>query len=236
MLAIVQIELINLIYKFNIFFSFTTGFRRTRIIKRKIIWDPDAPETTFSYANLVKSSNNTKPKSDPNVTSIKKGSTTITPIKKELTTGTLTTTKKTQRPTTPKTKKTATDMNSEKTSSFKSENSNLIKTNVEKNVSKSNNKIEEHQNKTTSADTKSTATTNSPSKRRSQTPVSNGPGGGAGVKKKKITEVDRLMGDEGAVNMLNSLEKLESTLGSGEAKTTRPMMRSRAATICEKVN
>ncbi|XP_055843480.1 nucleolar protein dao-5 [Episyrphus balteatus] len=31
-------------------------FKRTRIIKRKIIWDPDAPETQFSYAKLVKPS------------------------------------------------------------------------------------------------------------------------------------------------------------------------------------
>lgn len=29
--------------------------RRSRIIKKKIIWDPDAPETAFSYASLVQS-------------------------------------------------------------------------------------------------------------------------------------------------------------------------------------
>lgn len=31
-------------------------FRRTRVVKKKIIWDPDAPETQFSYASLVQSS------------------------------------------------------------------------------------------------------------------------------------------------------------------------------------
>lgn len=32
-----------------------TEQRRSRIIKKKIIWDPDAPETAFSYASLVQS-------------------------------------------------------------------------------------------------------------------------------------------------------------------------------------
>lgn len=66
-------------------------------------------------------------------------------------------------------------------------------------------------------------------KRRSLTPVTNGP---AATKKKKVSEIDRLMGDEGAVNMINSLEKL----GTVETKSARPMMRSRAATICERVS
>lgn len=35
--------------------------RRSRIIKKKIIWDPDAPETAFSYASLVQSASK-KPK------------------------------------------------------------------------------------------------------------------------------------------------------------------------------
>lgn len=33
-----------------------TTFRRSRIIKKKIIWDPDAPETCTSYASLVHTS------------------------------------------------------------------------------------------------------------------------------------------------------------------------------------
>lgn len=36
-------------------------FKRSRIIKKKIIWDPDAPETQFSYASLIKK---TTPKQD----------------------------------------------------------------------------------------------------------------------------------------------------------------------------
>ncbi len=38
--------------------------RRSRIIKKKIIWDPDAPETSFSYASLVQSAPK-KPKVAP---------------------------------------------------------------------------------------------------------------------------------------------------------------------------
>ncbi|XP_065360125.1 serine-rich adhesin for platelets [Calliphora vicina] len=225
-----------------------TGFRRTRIIKRKIIWDPDAPETTFSYAKLVKSNNNTKTKTEPTIkTSITKGSTTITQIKKEtlpkaatVTTTSTTATKKTQRPTTPKVKKSASNINIEKTSSITAESTGLAKTTEEKEVIKSNNKTEEVETKASpSLETKSSSSTTSPAKRRSQTPVANSPGNSpgcsVGVRKRKNNELDRLMGDEGAVNMLNSLEKLEATLGAGEAKSTRPLMRSRAATICEKL-
>lgn len=130
--------------------------------------------------------------------------------------------KKTQRPVTPKEKKFTPDTNSsfEKKSALtkKSVNDELdIKT-----IPKSR------------ESSFSPVTVTSPTiKRRSQTPVANGP---ACPKKKKVTELDRLMGDEGAVNMLNSLEKLESSLGTNETKPTRPMMRSRAATICEKVS
>lgn len=224
-------------------FSLQTGFRRTRIVKRKIIWDPDAPETTFSYAKLVKCGNNAKTKLGPTLpaTAIKKGATTITPIKKEIlpTTSQQAPAKKIQRPITPKAKRTGTDATIEKASLVKSEKSNVSLTNItEKDAIKGNNKTENSNAKTAAEENKVSpplTTTNSPPKRRSQTPVTNGPGSATGAKKKKITEVDRLMGDEGAVNMLNSLEKLEATLGPGEVKPTRPMMRSRAATICEKV-
>ncbi|KNC26274.1 hypothetical protein FF38_01163 [Lucilia cuprina] len=223
-----------------------TGFRRTRIIKRKIIWDPDAPETTFSYAKLVKSNNNTKTKTEPTIKApITKGSTTITPLKKETlptttattTASTTTTAKKTQRPTTPKVKKTATNLNTEKTTT--TENTTAAKTNTAEKelITKTNTKIEETETKASpSLETKSETSPTSPAKRRSQTPVSNiSPSGSTGVKKRKNNELDRLMGDEGAVNMLNSLEKLEASLGPGETKSTRPLMRSRAATICEKL-
>lgn len=40
----------------------TEPYKRSRIIKKKIIWDPDAPETQFSYASLIQGSNTTTKK------------------------------------------------------------------------------------------------------------------------------------------------------------------------------
>lgn len=201
------------------------GFRRTRIIKRKIIWDPDAPETTFSYAKLVTSSK-PKVKQEPTIptTTITKGSTTIRPIKKDTPTN-ITNTKKTQRPVTPRERKLEIDTSSAA--------KKFVANQKQQECSTAAIKKEVEPDRKKSLDSVSTSSSPvadiSPSnKRRSQTPVANGPGG---AKKKKISEIDRLMGDEGAVNMLNSLEKL----GVSETKSTRPMMRSRAATICEKV-
>lgn len=37
-------------------------FKRSRIIKKKIIWDPDAPETQFSYASLIQASSSSAKK------------------------------------------------------------------------------------------------------------------------------------------------------------------------------
>ncbi|XP_013116124.1 chromodomain Y-like protein [Stomoxys calcitrans] len=203
-----------------------SGFRRTRIIKRKIIWDPDAPETTFSYAKLV-SSSKTKIKTEPSIpsTTITKGSTTIRPIKREAPTSAV---KKTQpRPITPKEKKTeavATNHPLAKTSLANQKQPQEINNKTTKKDDESETKLLSD----SASSSSSPITDNSPTnKRRSGTPVSNGPGG---AKKKKVSEIDRLMGDEGAVNMLNSLEKL----GATETKSARPMMRSRAATICEK--
>lgn len=118
---------------------------------------------------------------------------------------------------------------------MKSDNNSIIKTDVNNEDEKLNTKPipEEDTNKLEPASDVKVTTT--PPKKRSQTPVTNGPGSGAAHKKKKNSELDRLMGDEGAVNMLNSLEKFEAALGSSETKPSRPMMRSRAATICEKV-
>ncbi|XP_058987640.1 mucin-5AC-like [Musca domestica] len=195
-----------------------TGFRRTRIIKRKIIWDPDAPETTFSYAKLVTSSNKNKSKTEsPTLptSTITKGSTTIKPVKKEVNPNIV---RKTQRPATPKENK-------------------LDSTIGKKSIAsqRQNNKKEEVSESKTPAElvrksSSPSASDLSPNnnKRRSLTPVTNGP---AATKKKKVSEIDRLMGDEGAVNMINSLEKL----GTVETKSARPMMRSRAATICERL-
>lgn len=182
--------------------------------------------------------NNTKSKTKTDLipsTTITKGSTTITPIKKETPTSSTATTKKTPRPTTPKAKKSPVDLNSEKINNVKSDNNSLIKTDINNEDEKLNTKpIPDEDTDKLEPDSEVKATI-TPPKKRSQTPVTNGPGSGAGPKKKKVTELDRLMGDEGAVNMLNSLEKFEAALGSSETKPSRPLMRSRAATICEKV-
>uniref|UniRef100_A0ABK9NGN0 Uncharacterized protein n=1 Tax=Glossina morsitans morsitans TaxID=37546 RepID=A0ABK9NGN0_GLOMM len=197
-----------------------TGFRRTRIIKRKIIWDPDAPETTFSYAKLVKS-NPTKSKVEANTknsTIMTKGSTTITAIKKEPTTA------RKIRPATPKDKKVTVEQNQEKKSATATTrtSSKTVAENSTANATK------------TSKSTDNPNAVKSPTitaiKRRSQTPIANG-SSGAPMRKKKVTEIDRLMGDEGAVNMLNSLE---TAMGNTEEKSTRPVMRSRATMINEK--
>ncbi|XP_055911338.1 proteoglycan 4 [Eupeodes corollae] len=102
-------------------------FKRTRIIKRKIIWDPDAPETQFSYAKLVKPSTPAPPKKEKVAAAIPK-------LKDD-------------------------------------------------------------------ADEVSRAGTPPIKRPASTTPSVNG-----GNRKKNSREIDRLLGDEGAVNMLNSLE------------------------------
>uniref|UniRef100_A0A1B0AU89 Uncharacterized protein n=1 Tax=Glossina palpalis gambiensis TaxID=67801 RepID=A0A1B0AU89_9MUSC len=197
-----------------------TGFRRTRIIKRKIIWDPDAPETTFSYAKLVKS-NPTKSKVEPNTknsTIMTKGSTTITAIKKEPTTA------RKIRPATPKDKKVAAEQSQEKKSATATTRTSS------KTVTENSTASAAKTSKTTDNPNAVKSPTITAIKRRSQTPIANG-SSGAPIRKKKVTEIDRLMGDEGAVNMLNSLE---TAMGNTEEKSTRPVMRSRATMINEK--
>lgn len=108
-----------------------TPFKRTRIIKKKIIWDPDAPETQISYASLVQSS-----------------------AKKPV--------RKTPAPTQPP---------------VKTESVVLIKQ-------------EQPQPKVKILNTG----------KRSATPLV------LNNKKKKLTEIDRLLNDEGAANMISSLE------------------------------
>lgn len=100
-----------------------TPFKRTRVIKRKIIWDPDAPETQFSYASLIQPKTKTSPNQSKRVSS---------PVRRKV---------------------------AERKPALGAET-------VEK---------------------------------RSKIV--------AGTKKKKLTEIDRLLGDEGAANMLNSLEQ-----------------------------
>lgn len=95
---------------------------------QKIIWDPDAPETQFSYASLIQPKN----KTSPNQTKETNKKRVNSPARKKLTS-----------------------------------NSGDKKSEMEK---------------------------------KQKIAVSN-------TKKKKLTEIDRLLGDEGAANMLNSLEQ-----------------------------
>lgn len=117
-------------------------FKRSRIIKKKIIWDPDAPETAISYASFVHSSSSS--------TSNKKSP----PVKKPLA------------------------------------------------EPKILNKSKLPDDKPKEAKKRSTEST-SPS----------------AMKKRKISEIDKLLGDEGAVNMLNAL-KQENNNGDASSDTS----------------
>ncbi|XP_022229528.2 uncharacterized protein LOC111078901 [Drosophila obscura] len=68
-----------------------------------------------------------------------------------------------------------------------------------------------------------------PAKRRSQTPNAGLANGGA-QKKKKVSEIDRLMGDEGAANMIQAVEHEQRELSAGET-SNKPRMRNRAMTV-----
>lgn len=72
----------------------------------------------------------------------------------------------------------------------------------------------------------------SPAKRRSQTPNS-GLANGGPQKKKKVTEIDRLMGDEGAANMIQAVEHEQREMSGGE--TPNKPLRKRAMTITGRV-
>ncbi|XP_073843005.1 HP1 and insulator partner protein 1 isoform X2 [Musca autumnalis] len=177
-------------------------------------------EQQLLSSHTVTNKNKTKSETSAIPTStITKGSTTIRPVKKESTSNIG---KKAQKPVTSKENKLDTDnlnngkksVPSQKQSAKKEEIASDNKTSLEPSSK--------------SASPVAAADVSPGNKRRSMTPVTNGP---AGTKKKKVTELDRLMGDEGAVNMLNSLEKQ----GTTETKSSRPMMRSRAATICERL-
>lgn len=113
-----------------------TPFKRTRVIKRKIIWDPDAPETQFSYASLIQPKNKTSPNQTKEINKKR----VTSPVRRKL------------------------------TSSSADKKPEIIEKKTKIVVSTS--------------------------------------------KKKKLTEIDRLLGDEGAANMLNSLEQ-QAELSTG---------------------
>lgn len=105
-----------------------TPFKRTRVIKRKIIWDPDAPETQFSYASLIQPKN----KISPNQTKEQAKKRVTSPVRRK------------------------------QVNSPAEKKQDII------------------------------------DKKAKMTGI---------TKKKKLSEIDRLLGDEGAANMLNSLEQ-----------------------------
>ncbi|KAH8258634.1 hypothetical protein KR038_002658 [Drosophila bunnanda] len=152
----------------------TTGCKR--VIKRKIIWDPDAPETQKSFAQYA----------------------TATPP--------------TPLPSTPKAVKTA------------------VKT-VKKEAAIKKPRASTPTVRATKASTPEKSP--SPIKRRSQTPNS-GLANGGPQKKKKVTEIDRLMGDEGAANMIHAVEHEQREMSGGEI-SNKPLMRKRAMTITGRV-
>lgn len=122
--------------------------RRSRIIKKKIIWDPDAPETAFSYASLVQSA--------------------------------------------PKKPKIA-------------------------------------QTKAKEKETEVTEETNDVRKRKSE---SISP---ATVKKKRVGEIDKLLADEGAINILNALKNENNNADVSDADTI-PVEKSPSKRIARKAN
>ncbi|KAH8327645.1 hypothetical protein KR074_006413 [Drosophila pseudoananassae] len=177
----------------------TTGFKRMRVIKRKIIWDPDVPETGKSFAQYASSKTirtSVSPKRTPTPTPtlapapaqktlkvrVKATSPTL-PIKKE-------TAAKKPRASTPKDLSTTTKAAAPPKAS-------------------------------------EVARPSSPAKRRSQTP---GLANGGAQKKKKVSEIDRLMGDEGAANMIHAVEHEQREMSGGEVPN-KPLMRKRAMTI-----
>ncbi|XP_064541077.1 proteoglycan 4 isoform X2 [Drosophila montana] len=182
--------------------SETTGFKRTRIIKRKIIWDPDVPETQKSFAQYASAKPNATASAKPNAIATTKAITAVAAT----TTTTITTTaiKTINAETAPKRPRPSTPKEPQKAAAAVKRSATPAKL------------------------TESNATT-SPPKRRSQTPnVPNG--AGSLTKKKKVSEIDRLMGDEGAANMMQAVEREQRELSGGEL-ANKPLMRKRALTI-----
>ncbi|KRF83929.1 nucleolar and coiled-body phosphoprotein 1 isoform X2 [Drosophila virilis] len=181
--------------------SETTGFKRTRIIKRKIIWDPDVPETQKSFAQYASAK--------PNATAAAKATTSV-PAPQATIAATAATTTTTI------------------TTITKTSNAETAPKKPRPSTPKETPKAAVKRSATPAKLTESNAMT-SPPKRRSQTPnVPNG--AGSLTKKKKVSEIDRLMGDEGAANMMQAVEREQRELSGGEA-ANKPLMRKRALTI-----
>lgn len=131
-------------------------FKRSRIIKKKIIWDPDAPETAVSYASLIQ----------PSAAFIKKTQSNAVVVKSTSTSG--------DNP-------------------------------PPRILNKIPAQIQQQEEKELLLAAK---------KRNLATPSPNA------LKKRKISELDRLLGDEGAVNMLNALKQETNLTDSSDKETT----------------
>ncbi|XP_067646967.1 uncharacterized protein HIPP1 [Eurosta solidaginis] len=183
------------------------GFKRTRIIKRKIIWDPDAPETQISFAQFARNRSriSLEANNQPAKTSTQKTS-GVSVLKNP--------------------------NNRQNDQILRRSDSKISSTSA---VSKSKRASMSPLNIHIKEEIPSVTEAHSPVKRRSQTPIING--NSSGSKKKRVSEIDRLVSDEGAANMLHSLESERNKLVAeqGVDKPHKPLMRSRAATISERI-
>ncbi|XP_017035055.1 nucleolar and coiled-body phosphoprotein 1 [Drosophila kikkawai] len=186
-----------------------------RVIKRKIIWDPDAPETQKSFAQYASSS---KGAATSSTTALASPSAASTPPSS---------TSKTAKPSV---KNVLTIQPSVAAAPSPLSPSKATK-NVKKDAAIKKPRAATPTVGATKASTPVGAAERGPSpiKRRSQTPNS-GLANGGPQKKKKVTEIDRLMGDEGAANMIHAVEHEQREMSGGEI-SNKPLMRKRAMTI-----
>lgn len=215
------------------------GFKRTRIIKPKIIWDPDAPETQISYAQFARQSSKANVRGDNesiNISSQRTSSVaSLKGVRVEVARNHQAELKEKKMPTKGSLSLNRNDTeNKEQVRGTESKTElDSIVTKVKEIVSPSPTTVQS--NKIQKVVEENIMKIQSPIKRRSQTPVLNG--SGTGSKKKRVSEIDRLVSDEGAANMLHSLESERNKLiaEQGVDKTHKPLMRSRAATISERI-
>lgn len=138
------------------------AFKRSRIIKKKIIWDPDAPETAVSYASLIQ----------PSAAFIKKTQSM-----------TSATAKKSDAPPPRILNKIPALQQQQEAAAAAAASSNKSKEVLAK-------------------------------KRVQSTPSPNA------MKKRKVSEIEKLLGDEGAANMLNALKQENNNTDSSEQDTS----------------
>ncbi|XP_011210941.2 chromodomain Y-like protein [Bactrocera dorsalis] len=212
------------------------GFKRTRIIKPKIIWDPDAPETQISYAQFARNSSKATVRGVNESISISSQRTSsvagLKGVRVEIARTHQVELKEKKMPTKGSLNRNETENKEQVRSTESKSELDSIVTKVKEIVPLSPTAVQS--NKIQKVDEENVVKIQSPIKRRSQTPVLNG--SGTGSKKKRVSEIDRLVSDEGAANMLNSLESERNKLiaEQGVDKTHKPLMRSRAATISER--